>query len=221
LDAILVEAFGPGALVGHLAYVLLIASMVMSRMLWLRVLALAAFATGIFYSAAILGDLVSTFWESLLAFVSLAQLVRLWLADRRTRFAPHEAALVARCFPGSPRRVQRALLDLGRWEDLPDGARLTTDGVPVPDLCWLAEGEAEVLRAEVPIARLGAGALIGEMSVASGGPAHGSVRLIGPARLWRIEAGVVRRTLATRPDLAAALQSAFFASLRDKLIAQT
>lgn len=176
---------------------------------------------GGFYSAAILGDPVSTFWESLLALVNLAQLLRLRLADRRARFAPHEAALVERCLAGSPRRVQREILDLGRWETLPDGACLTTDGAPVSDLVWLAEGKAEVWRGEACLARLGPGVLIGEMSVASGGLAHGSVRLAGSARVWRIEAAEVRRVLATRPDLATALRAAFFDSLRDKLRAQT
>ncbi len=218
LTVTLEQAFGPGALVGHLAYGLLIVSMVMTRMVWLRLLALASFATGVFYSAVILGDPVSSFWETLLVSVNLVQMARLRLAEGRARFAPQEAALVARCFAGSPRRVQRAILDLGRWEDLPAGTDLTTDGAPVAWLTWLAEGEAEVLRGDSRLARRGPGVLIGEISVASGAPAHGSVRLTGPARVWRVEAETVRRTLATRPDLAAALQSAFFAALRDKLI---
>lgn len=212
------SALGPGAIIGHLAYVFLVASMVMSRMAWLRVLALASFVTGVYYSAAILGDPVGTFWKCLLAAVNLAQLARLSMAERHARFEPHEAALVERCFAGSPRRAQRAILNLGRWESLPAGTKLATDGQPVRYLTWLAEGEAEVLRGDALLARRGPGTLIGEISVASGAPAHGSVRLLGPARVWQVEAETVRRVLATRPDLAAALQSAFFAALRDKLI---
>ena len=67
-------ALSPDGLIGHMAYIFLVASMLMRRMLWLRVFALAAFLTGISYSIFVLKDPVGTFWESLLAAINLGQL---------------------------------------------------------------------------------------------------------------------------------------------------
>ena len=208
----------PGGLIGHLAYVFLVASMVMSRMMWLRILALASFVAGVVYSAFILQDPVGTFWKCLLAAVNLVQLVRLRIAERRARLLPQEEALAARWFPGIARRVQRQVLDLGRWETLAAGTELARDGVAVPALVYLAEGSVTVSRGGTVLARRGAGALIGELSIASGGPAHGTAVLDTPARVWRVDADAVRRALETQPDQAAAFKGAFFAAVRAKLI---
>jgi CRP-like cAMP-binding protein len=217
LDLTLESALSAEGMLGHLAYVFLVASMVMRRMLWLRLLALAAFVTGISYSALVLHDPVGTFWESLLAAINLVQLALIAAENRRARFLPQERALVEGLFPGFSRRVQRQVLNLGRWQTLAAGEVLATEGQPVAALSYLAEGRARVLVGGAVVAERGPGALIGELTVASGAPAHGTVTLSTAALVWQAGAEDIRRVLATRPEQAAAFQSAFFRAVSAKL----
>ena len=68
---------GDGAL-GHLSFVLLIVSMLMRSMVWLRVLVIASALVGVCYSYLILTDPVGVFWEGLLIAVNLGQLGLTW-----------------------------------------------------------------------------------------------------------------------------------------------
>lgn len=217
MDLTFDAAFSTEGLIGHLAYVFLVASMLMQRMLWLRVFAFAAFATGIVYSVFVLHDPVGTFWESLLALVSLIQLIRIRVENWRARFLPHETVFVTACFPGFSKAVQRQLLDLGEWQQVPSGATLAQEGVPIPDLAYLADGAATVSVAGRQLATRGPGALIGELTVATGEGATGTVVMDRPALVWRAPALAVRQAMATRPQLAAAFQAAFFRAVSAKL----
>ena len=70
----------PENIVGHIAYVLLIGSMMMRSMNWLRALAImAGTISAIYYWR--LGDQVSFFWESLFTFVNLIQLTILQIEN--------------------------------------------------------------------------------------------------------------------------------------------
>jgi len=79
----------PENVVGHVAYVLLIVSMMMRNMNWLRFFAILAGAiSAVFYWT--LGDFVSMFWESLFSLVNLAQFAILQIENRRGRFSDEE-----------------------------------------------------------------------------------------------------------------------------------
>jgi CRP-like cAMP-binding protein len=210
-------ALSPNGLIGHMAYIFLVTSMLMRRMLWLRVFALAAFLTGISYSVFVLKDPVGTFWESLLAVISLGQLTLMQAENRRVRFLPHESSFVMANFPGFSRRVQRQILNLGSWERLPAGTVLAREQELVADLFHLAEGEVSVMLNGARLATRGPGALVGELTVATGAPANATVVTEGATLVWRAPAEVVRRTLQSRPEHAAALQAAFFRSVSAKL----
>lgn len=206
------------SVLGHLAYIFLVASMVMRRMLWLRIFAVASFATGMSYSIFILADPVGTFWKALLVAINLIQLTLVYIENRRARFAPQERQLIDACFPGVPPGLQRALLNLGRWETLPPGSVLAQEGVAVPALVWIAKGAAKVTLQDRTIARLKPGALVGEMTVSSAGPANGTVTLTEESLLWLAPAETVRKALQTRPQQATALQAAFFRAVSSKLV---
>ena len=122
-----------GAL-GHSAYLLLVLSMLMRRMVWLRLLVIASALLAIAYSALILTDPVSTFWESLLVLVNIGQLSLTWWLDRRTQFDAREDRLRGAHFPRlAPSRLRR-LLRRGQWVALGAGTRLTCAGQPeVPE----------------------------------------------------------------------------------------
>ena len=60
MELTLASAFSQEGLLGHAAYVLLVLSMLMRTLLWLRLLVIASAILGISYAAFILGDPVST-----------------------------------------------------------------------------------------------------------------------------------------------------------------
>ena len=209
---------GDGAL-GHLSFVLLIVSMLMRSMVWLRVLVIASALVGLSYSYLILTDPVGVFWEGLLIAVNLGQLGLTWWQNRRTRFAPDERRFAETRLPGlSPRRL-RELLDAGEWADSPAGTVLSREGHPVAALAWICRGSADVLVSGRLVARCGEGDLIGELTVGAGTPATGTVRAAGPLRIWRIEAERLRGLMARRDDTRQALEAAFFSAVRDKIVA--
>jgi hypothetical protein len=156
MELTLASALSQEGLLGHAAYVLLVISMLMRTLLWLRILVIASAVLGISYSALILGDPVSTFWETCLVVVNVAQLLLANWRNLRARFSDDERTLLGRHLPGLSRGEARALLDSGTWHRLEDGASMTTEGVAVepPELpragCGVGGGRR---RLRVPLPR--------------------------------------------------------------------
>ena len=73
--------FTPGGLVGNLSYILLIVSMSMRDIFWLRIIAIFSGLTGIAYDVVWLSDPVGAFWESAFTLVNVVQWM--WLVRER------------------------------------------------------------------------------------------------------------------------------------------
>ncbi len=97
------SAFSQEGLLGHAAYVLLVLSMLMRTLLWLRLLVIVSATLGISYSAFILGDPVSTFWESCLVLVNIGQLLITHWRSLRAQFSEAEQLFVDQHLPGLSR----------------------------------------------------------------------------------------------------------------------
>ena len=66
MELTLESAFSTGGMVGHLAYLLLVLSMVMRQMYLLRILVILSASIAIAYALFWLKDPIGVFWESLL-----------------------------------------------------------------------------------------------------------------------------------------------------------
>ena len=90
--------------------------------------------------------------------------------------------------------------------DLPAGAILTSEGDPGDALFAIVVGELDVVKrsrnAEIPIARLGPGEIVGEMAVLEARPRNASVRAFSDACVVRIGRDVVLELVRTRPSAA-------------------
>lgn len=211
-------ALSPSATMGHLGYVLLVASMLMRRMVLLRLLVIASALVGIAYSYLILSDPVGTFWEALLVTINVVQLFLTWWLDRVSQFDAREAALREAHLPGlSPGRC-RMLLSSGRWRTLEAGSVLTRQGEPVPALYYLSEGTATVQVGGRQVATTGPACFIGEMTIATREPAFATVVVDAKTEVWSIEADEFHRLAQRRPEIAHALESAFFRTVRGRLV---
>ncbi len=220
MDLSLNGVLAPEGVLGHLAYFLLVLSMVMRVIVWLRLLVIASAVVSIIYYGMMMGDMVSAFWETLLITVNSVQLAITGWRNWHARFTQQEQDFAARFLPGLPPGQARRLLDAGEWCVLEDGATLANQGAPVTHLSYIAAGRTRVEADGHRIGHVTAQCYVGEMSIEAGAPASATVRAEGPVAVWRIEAATLRRLMARQPDLERALQASFFRDLRDKLIAQ-
>lgn len=83
--------------------------------------------------------------------------------------------------------------------ELADGDFILQQDGTCGELYVLLEGEVEVLRDDVRVAKIGeAGAVFGEMSLLLGGPCTASVRALGPVRCVAVDEP--RAFLASSPE---------------------
>jgi signal transduction histidine kinase len=93
--------------------------------------------------------------------------------------------------------------------DVTPGDYLIREGEQADALFVVLDGELEVTkrsdRTEVPLARVGPGALQGEIAALEGGRRLASVRAISRAEVLRIPVGALRELLAVDPEVALAI----------------
>ena len=112
----------------------------------------------------------------------------------------------------------RRLVAMGEIVDLPDGASLIVEGDTADALYVVLAGELEVTKrsgsTDVPLARVGPGALQGEIAALEGGRRLASVRAVTPAEVLRIPVSAVRELLSAGPDVSLAVIRTAVARLR-------
>jgi len=203
---------------GHIPYVLLVVSMLMRNMVWLRVIAVSSGISRILIRALVVYDPLSVFWESLLVAVNLGQLVLLWWESRRQLTNEDEKILVATILPDAPPRAVRRLLGAAEWAAIEAGTELTRQGEQVAKLMFVADGAARIERGGQMIAICSRGDFVGEMSFIAGGGASATVVADRPMRIARFDRDHLRALIARDPDLRRALEASFNRNLIDKLL---
>ncbi len=217
-DAALFESLvSPGAFLGHAAYALLVLSILMRSIVWLRLIALASGVTQIAYDALILQDPVSVGWDALFVLANAYQMVMLAWQARRVRFNDEEYTFCQNALPLVPPLLSRQFINIGAWQDLPEGTELTGQGQPVDKLTYLSSGTVDVLVHQHHIAVCGIGDFIGELGILSGKPATATTVTSAPVRALVFERDRLHKHLLRQPDLKLALQAAFKENLRSKL----
>lgn len=124
------EGIANGGALATLSYVLLITSMLMGRILYLRLFAIASGVTGVLYFWLFLGDRVASVWEMLFIAAVLFQLALTAYRDRTTRFDDDETFFRNAAVPGLSPSEARLLLKQGDRRSLPAGTAITTQGRP-------------------------------------------------------------------------------------------
>src|SRR5690606_10978211 len=149
--------------------ILLAVSYYLTRMFWLRVLAVIGLSFEILYFAFSGGALLTGIgWNLVFITINLYQLWRLMEYARGARVTPELAVLRGNVLAGLDHAPLCRLFSTGAWRDVGPGATLTDEGEPVPALFLLGSGHAAVEVEGDVVARLAAGAFIGEMAFLSG-----------------------------------------------------
>lgn len=218
MEMTLESAFSTGGLVGHLSYVLLITSMLMRSMFWLRILVICFALVSITYGAVWLNDPVSVFWESLLVLVNVVQITREWLRENRARFSDEERQLIANRFAGLSKAEARRLLNMGVWVDGAAGTILTTEGEPVAHVAYVSSGVFDILHNDTKVGTCRAGNFIGEMSVLGHTTASATAVVAEQARYWLIPSERLLDLQHKDPSIASAFQAGMARDLSTKVI---
>lgn len=217
MDLSLESALSLKGMLGHSAYLLLVLSMAMHRMIWLRLLVLASAFAGLCYSALVLNDPVGTFWESLLIAVNLAHMAWMGVMDRRATFTCEEAAFADAALPGLAPSLRRKVLKAGVWCSFTAGEVLLREDRKAERLLWMLDGQARIECGGAEIAVCPAKSFIGELTALNGEKATATVILETPARIWSIDALALRKMTKRHPAVAAAIEQGFARDIRQKL----
>ncbi len=218
MELTLNSAFSVGGMVGHLAYVFLVLSMLMRSIVALRIFFVVNVLLNIFYVTVWVHDPVQLFWESLLFLINITQLALIWWQNRRARFSEEEQAFAASRLRGLSRSQTRQLLDAGHWWDVMPGAVLTHQGERPLHLTYISSGSVGIFVDEQRVAGCGSGRYIGEMSVLDREPASATVRVEQSARVWQLPTEALDRLADRKPAIAAVVEAGIARDMRSKLL---
>jgi len=208
----------PGHLFGHFTYALLILSVLMRKMVWLRTLAVASGVTKIIYRTVFVFDPISIIWETLFVLVNLGQLLLIWWENRAPSYTKEEQHFIDVVGPNLPPATARRLLKSGKWSDVEAGEKLTVEGERVEALTFISSGQVQIARNGVTVGSCGPGDFLGEMTYANGRAATATATTTEPTRVLSFERKALAAAQNARPMLRIALQASFNRNLIDKLL---
>lgn len=219
MELTLESALSPGGLVGHASYLLLVVSMLMRSMTWLRFFVIASAFAAIAYDTIWLKDPVGVFWETLLVAVNIIQIAREWLRENRAQFSAEELRFVRSRLTSLSRADARRLLNMGMWVDGARGLILTKEETEVESVAYLVEGRVDIFLKGHKVGSCGPGNFVGEMSVLGNTPASATAIVATPSRYWLVPSHKLRHLQSAEPELSAAFQAGIARDLRNKIIA--
>ena len=207
----------PGSLVGHLAYVLLVLSMLMRSMLWLRLIALASGVASVAYGWVWLGDPLVVMWEALFTLTNLAQLAIMLYEQRRSAFSDDQQAFVDAVMPDADMGQVRRLMALGRAGVAEPNTVLFRRGEVPRQLLVITRGTAQVERDGAVIGACGEGDFLGEISFQQGGPATADVVVTNTLHFMAFDQAALRTFLKRNEQIGHTLNAAMNRNLMAKL----
>jgi len=207
----------PANIVGHIAYVFLIISMMMRTMHWLRFFAIAAGSISAIYYFT-LSDYVSVFWESLFSLVNIIQLTLLAIENRRGKFSEEEQLFFEQVLRNVERAHARKLIKAGNWQDVEVGETLVVEGTWPKRLKFIVSGHARISLKDKEIAFVGPGDFLGEMSYLTGKAASATATAVTSMRFVSFERRRLEAQLDKHADLRHALEAGFNRNLVEKLV---
>ncbi len=217
IDELLHGLSNPVILFGHFTYFLLIASMLMRRMVTLRILAVASGLAKIVYRAFFVLDPVSVLWEAIFVLVNVVQLVLIWYYEHHHRFDEEHQHFADNMPDTVDRSAIKRLLDLADLERYHPGTVLTTEGTAVSKLIYIADGIVKVEHGDRVVAICGPGDYIGELSFLSGNLATANATVVKPCRALVFDQQKLTTSIAADTQLRRTLESALNKNLAGKL----
>lgn len=207
-----------GKLVGNLSYILLIASMAMRDIFWLRFLAILAGLAGAAYASIWMNNPVGTFWELLFTAVNVLQWLWLLYERRNQHLSPEQLKIKEEVFPLLSLGDFRKLLGSAEEMVFLLGDELLTEGQEVPYVFLVLEGEAAVVVDDREISRCSGRDFIGEIGFLNQLPASASVRAVSTMKCLVFDAKLMRRMMERSTEFERGFSVALNSNLAAKLL---
>lgn len=149
------------------------------------------------------------------SFISLSiyAIFRSFWSRRHIALAPIEQELVDVLFPNFPARRVLPLIRKGKWHNETNG-QLAHEGEPLTEVSIIMAGEACVSKSGKPVAKIGAGQIVGEVTWHDNEVATADVMINEQAHYFSISVKLLKDFLSKNTDAA----SAFEAGLRKQLV---
>jgi hypothetical protein len=191
----------------HLANVLLLLSFLVSDILWLRLLNLAAgVAFIVYFTTSSPPVLAPVGWNVLFMAINVVQVYRILVERRPVRLKADELALYKLAFRVlTPREFER-ILAIGRWEEAGAGECLVEQGVRLDRVLVLHSGATSVVQGGARVAELGPGQLVGEMGFLTDAKTSARVVTNEPTRYFALPADALRALFKKHPELRIGMQ---------------
>ena len=203
---------------GHISYILIAISYWLTNIFWLRVTAVVGLSMEILYFRLSGGDLSTGIgWDLVFIAINIYQLYWLYLDYRMAAKLEGAEHLVTGAFAGLNKLQMGRLAQLGEWRTIAAGARLTTEGVAVPELFYLVGGTYSVEKAGEIVAQVGRGAFVGEMAFLSGAMASATVAAMEEGRALVFNSAHLHKAIQKDEAAAAALHLMLGRDLASKL----
>jgi hypothetical protein len=217
MDTFIQQLTNPISAVGHLNYILVILSVTMTSMRWLRIFAIASGVVGVVYYGFLVSDEISASWEFIFATVNAVQLALVLMAGRRKAQDEDEELLVSTVMPTLDGNLRARLLKLAKWQTREPGEVLMTEGEASPQLVFIARGAASIEKGDAIVGVCGPGDFLGEMSFLTGRPASATVRVANEIRCCVYDPSVLKAMSRKAPAIRQALEFSFNRNLVGKL----
>jgi CRP-like cAMP-binding protein len=217
MDLVIQQLTDPISAVGHLNYILVILSVSMRSMRWLRIFAIASGVVGIFYYGFLVSDEISATWEGIFALVNAVQLAIVLLAGRRRARNEDEKLFVATVIPTLDGNLRARMLKMASWRTRQPGEVLVEEGEASPQLVFIARGAASIEQGGTLVGVCGPGDFLGEMSFLTGRPASATVRVANEIRCCVYDPGKLKLIAHKAPAIRQALEYSFNRNLVGKL----
>lgn len=220
MELTLESAFSPGGLLGNASYVLLIWSMAMRNMFWLRCLAILSGLTGIAYDAIWLHDPVGTFWESCFTLTNIVQWLILVNQERKLKLTAEEVSLWKKYFSDLDARECKQLLAKSTQISGKSGDVIISQGEIVDRIYVMLSGKMEIKLHGEKVAECSGGDLLGEMSFLSGAPASADSVCATDCELLAVNQEGLASLLRSSPETGNAINAYISRNLIQKIVRQ-
>lgn len=149
--------------------------------------------------------------------ISIIGIARIYLVSRFISLSEEEAEVARRIVPSLKKDRAKKLLKLGQFVDAEEGRVLTKQGEPVVEIAMIMNGMCAIESGGAHIASISIGALVGELTLSTGGPATATVRTVVPSRLFLINRTALLKFLQQNPEAMADMERSIAGDLRLKL----
>jgi Cyclic nucleotide-binding domain len=198
--------FDFNSLPGHLSYIILSISYLLTNMLWLRITAIIAMLLEIVYFSFSGGSMAAGIaWDTVFVVINV---VMLWLLLRK-RFMLDQTnpdhQFLGRLLTGLDPVQIGQILRIGTWRSLAEGEEILHFGEQVTDVALVISGYAEAVTPKDQRRAIGPGTMIGEMSFVTGDTAIASVTAKASLKVLSLPQQHLKALMAKDPQIASVM----------------